>query len=166
MDTQRIDERIFTFARICVEVNLSKGLLGRIKLKHKDRSWMQSLDHEIQRSGVEYVGKLDTSKMHVQNTKRTTAERRKPTINKRDGKSPIHIWMRRKNMKGKNRFHMKATKQKLRRLLHKSLWNHNPERIQIQWKLVEPKGSTHQTPLIQTRKTLDPMMKIHFNLFP
>ena len=38
MDTQRIDERIFTFARICVEVDLSKGLPGSIKLNHKDCS--------------------------------------------------------------------------------------------------------------------------------
>lgn len=44
MDTQRLEERIFTFARIYVEVNLNKGLLHCIKLKHKDRSWTQSLD--------------------------------------------------------------------------------------------------------------------------
>lgn len=46
MDTQRIEERIFTFACICGEVDLSKGLLGNIKLKYKDRSWLQSVDYE------------------------------------------------------------------------------------------------------------------------
>jgi len=40
MDTQRIEERIFTFARICVEVDLSKGLSGNIKLKYKYRNWL------------------------------------------------------------------------------------------------------------------------------
>ena len=29
-----------------MEVDLSKGLPGNIKLKHKDRSWLQSLDYE------------------------------------------------------------------------------------------------------------------------
>lgn len=46
IDTQRLEEIIFTFARICVEVDLSKGLLKNIKLKHKDRIWLQSLDYD------------------------------------------------------------------------------------------------------------------------
>jgi len=46
MDTQRVEERIYTFARICVEVDLSKGLPDQIQLKHKQRSWTQILDNE------------------------------------------------------------------------------------------------------------------------
>jgi len=34
-DTQRLEKRIFTFARICVEVDLNKGLPNRIQLKQK-----------------------------------------------------------------------------------------------------------------------------------
>lgn len=36
MDNERIENGIFTFARICVEMDLSKGLPGYIKMKHKD----------------------------------------------------------------------------------------------------------------------------------
>lgn len=128
MDTQRIEERIFTFARICVEVDLSKGLPGKIKLKHKDRSWLRSLDYENTAFSAEYVGKLDICKMHVQNTKRIATERRKQVTIKRDGNSPIQNQMRRKIMRRKNQSKMKATKQKLRRHPHKNLWNHNRER--------------------------------------
>lgn len=46
MDTQRVEDGIYTFARICVEVDVSKGLPNRIILKHKDRSWMQTIDYE------------------------------------------------------------------------------------------------------------------------
>lgn len=46
MDTQRIEERIFTFARICVEVDLSKCLPDQIQLKHRQRSWTQVIDYE------------------------------------------------------------------------------------------------------------------------
>lgn len=34
-DLERIDERIYTFARICVEVDLSKGLPDNIRLVYK-----------------------------------------------------------------------------------------------------------------------------------
>lgn len=34
MDTQRLDERVYTFARICVKVDLSKGLSDHKLLKH------------------------------------------------------------------------------------------------------------------------------------
>ena len=35
MDSQRLEERIYTFARICVDVDLSKGLSNHIQLIHK-----------------------------------------------------------------------------------------------------------------------------------
>jgi len=38
IDTQRLEESVFTFARICVEVDLSKGLPDCILLKHKQWS--------------------------------------------------------------------------------------------------------------------------------
>jgi len=41
-----VEERIYTFARICVEVDLSKGLPDQIQLKHRQRSWTQVLDYE------------------------------------------------------------------------------------------------------------------------
>lgn len=43
---ERIDERISTFARICVEVDLSKGLPDNIRLIYKQQIWLQSLDYE------------------------------------------------------------------------------------------------------------------------
>lgn len=43
-DTQRLEEIIFTFSWICVEVDLSKGLPYQIQLKHKQRCWTQILD--------------------------------------------------------------------------------------------------------------------------
>ena len=45
-DTQRMEERVFTFACICVEVDLSKGLPECILLTHKQQKWTQHLDYE------------------------------------------------------------------------------------------------------------------------
>ena len=45
-DLERIDERVYTFARICVEVDLSKGLLDNIRLIYKQKNWSQALDYE------------------------------------------------------------------------------------------------------------------------
>lgn len=36
MDTQRPEEEIYTFATVCVEVDLSKGLLDHIILTHNN----------------------------------------------------------------------------------------------------------------------------------
>lgn len=43
---ERIEERIYTFARICVEVDLSKGLPENIMLIYKQQNWLQGLDYE------------------------------------------------------------------------------------------------------------------------
>jgi len=45
-DLERTDERIYTFARICVEVDLSKGLSENIRLVYKQQNWLQGLDYE------------------------------------------------------------------------------------------------------------------------
>ena len=45
-DTQRMEERVFTFARICVEVDLRKGLPECILMTHKQQKWMQHIDYE------------------------------------------------------------------------------------------------------------------------
>lgn len=37
---------LFTFTRICVEFDLSKGFPGHIQIKHKYFSWTQVLDYE------------------------------------------------------------------------------------------------------------------------
>lgn len=46
MDSQTLEERIFTFARICVDVDLNKGLSDCIQLIHKQMNWTQNLDYE------------------------------------------------------------------------------------------------------------------------
>lgn len=51
---------------------------------------------KTQHSDVEYVGKWDISKMHAWNEKRTVVERINPTVNKKDGNSPIQIQMKRR----------------------------------------------------------------------
>lgn len=43
---ERPNKGIFTFSRICVEVDLSKGLLDHINLIHTNFHWKQPLDFE------------------------------------------------------------------------------------------------------------------------
>jgi len=43
---ERLSKDIYTFARICVEVDLSQGLLGHIFLLHNEKQWAQPLDYE------------------------------------------------------------------------------------------------------------------------
>lgn len=45
-DLERIYERVYTFACICVEVDLSKGLSDNIRLIYKQKNWLQVLDYE------------------------------------------------------------------------------------------------------------------------
>jgi len=45
-DVDRIDRGIHTFARICVEVDLSEGLPDNIILIHNNSQWKQPLDYE------------------------------------------------------------------------------------------------------------------------
>jgi len=45
-DKERQDKGLFTYARICVEIDLSKGLPDRIHLKHESFIWLQRLDYE------------------------------------------------------------------------------------------------------------------------
>jgi len=46
IDKERQDKGLFTYARICVEIDLSKGLPDRIHLKHESNIWLQRLDYE------------------------------------------------------------------------------------------------------------------------
>lgn len=46
MDRERMDKCIFTFAHMCMEIDLSKGLLDHIHLSHQDFKWTQWLDFE------------------------------------------------------------------------------------------------------------------------
>jgi len=41
-DMERIEKGIFTFPRICVEIDLNKGLLDHIILKHRKSSMVSS----------------------------------------------------------------------------------------------------------------------------
>eukprot|EP00253_Pinus_taeda_P007922 PITA_07922 len=50
-DLERIDERIYTFARICVEVDLSKGLPDNIRLIYKQQNWLKKKQKGKQRKG-------------------------------------------------------------------------------------------------------------------
>lgn len=46
MDDERAIRGIFTFARICVEVDLSEGLPDHITLNFNNTQWIQQLDYE------------------------------------------------------------------------------------------------------------------------
>lgn len=46
VDNERLDRDIYTFARICVEVDLSQGLPEHILLIHNGKQWAQPLDYE------------------------------------------------------------------------------------------------------------------------
>ena len=46
MDTSRGEKGIYTFGRICAEIDISKGLPDQINLKVGDFHWTKTLDHE------------------------------------------------------------------------------------------------------------------------
>lgn len=77
MDTQILEERIYTFARICVEVDLSKCLPNQIQLKHRQRSWTQVLDYE----NIAFICRTCRQTGHLQSmwttTKRDTHRKKK-----------------------------------------------------------------------------------------
>lgn len=45
-DTSRRDNGLFTYGRMCAEIDISKGLPDQINLKFRDFHWTQSLDYE------------------------------------------------------------------------------------------------------------------------
>lgn len=45
-DTSRLEKRLYTYARICAEIDISKGLPDQIILKIGDFHWTQTLDYE------------------------------------------------------------------------------------------------------------------------
>ena len=44
--SDRKEQGVFTYVRICVEIDLSKGLPNRLQLKHESFNWIQRLDYE------------------------------------------------------------------------------------------------------------------------
>ena len=46
MDLERAEKILFTFAKICVEIDLSKCLPDHIQLKHKKFQWSQVIEYE------------------------------------------------------------------------------------------------------------------------
>lgn len=88
MDCQRLEERIFTFARICVDVDLNKGLSDHIQLIHKQMNWTQNIDYE----NTTFRCRIYKQTGHLQNLcpeakKKTMYEGRKMGNNKKDGTS-------------------------------------------------------------------------------
>lgn len=45
-DNKPLSKDIYTFAKICVEIDLNQGLLDHILLLHKEKQWAQPLDYE------------------------------------------------------------------------------------------------------------------------
>jgi len=80
LDTKRVEERIFTFAKICVEVDLSKGLLDHILLTHKNQYWTQSLDFE----NTAFWCRICWQTGHLQNT--CPEAKKEPRSKKKPGK--------------------------------------------------------------------------------
>ena len=63
-DTQRVEERVYTFARICVEMDLSKGLPNRVLFTHNKQCWTQFLDFE----NTAFKCRICRQTGHLQNT--------------------------------------------------------------------------------------------------
>lgn len=83
-DMERLENRIFTFARICVEVDLSKGLPENIMLIYKQQNWLQSLDYE----NTAFRCRKCRMTGHLQNTcpeVKKTKGKKKPNRNQRKG---------------------------------------------------------------------------------
>lgn len=79
---QRLEERIFTFARICVEVDLSKGLPESIQLIHNQQKWKQHLDYE----NTVFRCRTCRKTGHLQNS--CPDGKRENTKKKKTGKAP------------------------------------------------------------------------------
>lgn len=46
IDLERLEKDLFSFARICVEIDLNKSLPDHIEMKHKFFQWKQVLNYE------------------------------------------------------------------------------------------------------------------------
>jgi len=83
MDRERMDKGIFTFARICVEMDLSKGLPDRTHLTHQDFKWPQWLDFENTTFRIHQMG-------HLQNTCKQAKKRIKIPEKQKGWQFPDH----------------------------------------------------------------------------
>lgn len=78
IDIQWLEERIFTFARICLEVDLSKGLPESIYLIHiNNKNGCNIWTMKIQRLGAGFAGTLGTYKTSARMQNRKIKRRRK-----------------------------------------------------------------------------------------
>lgn len=107
IDAQRLEEWIFTFTLICVEVDLSKGFPGCIQLNHKQWCWTQILDYENTTLRCKICWK-DTYKISALKPKKISEERRNQGNNPRVGNSPHQSLTRRRKMMWNNPYQMRS----------------------------------------------------------
>ena len=85
MDTQRTEEEISTFSKICVEVDLNKVLPDRIILTHNNQCWTQFLDFE----NMAFRCRLCRETRHLQ--KSCPMAKKDPRKEKKPTKKPMEI---------------------------------------------------------------------------
>ena len=81
MDQERMDKDIFPYARICVEMDLSKGLLDRIHMIHQDFKWTQQSDFE----NTTFKCRIFHQIGHLQNTCKKEKKKTKKRPQKKKG---------------------------------------------------------------------------------
>lgn len=108
MDEDRVVRGIFTFARICVEVDLSQGLPDHIMLNFNNTQWIQQFDYE--NTAFWCRNCLQTG--HLQNecpsAQKDTRKTKKQQKNPKSGNTQSH-WKKRTS----------------RRTLQRTTWNQN-----------------------------------------
>lgn len=123
MDTDRMEEGIYTFACICVEVDLNKGLPDQIQLNYKQKCWTQILDYEYTAFRCKICRQIGMFKTHAQKPKRIRIGRRKLENNPRDGSSPhqaLKMYQLRRKIRNKIPPFPKRT---IRSTRSQKLWN-------------------------------------------
>lgn len=132
-DLERIDERVYTFARICVEVDLSKGLPDNIRLIYKQQNWLQGLDYE----NTAFICRLCRQTRHLQNTcpeAKKANSKKKQKGKQRKGWQFPPLSQRTKNQKQKRKIPLRKTLsppkgRRLRRKPHHKTRLHSPIQI-------------------------------------
>lgn len=83
-----MEEKIYTFTRICVEVDLSKGLLNLIRFSDNKKTWTQLLDFE----NTTFRCRICWQAGHLQNTcpntKKELQRKKKPGKKRKGWKFP------------------------------------------------------------------------------
>jgi len=112
VDRERMDKDISTFARICVEMDLRKGLPDRIHLTHQDIKWRQWLDFENTTFRCHIFHQIGTCRTHG---KKQRKGQRKDNKRKEDGNSLI-LLLQMMRMKKLMR-HSKTERNKIHKVL-------------------------------------------------